>query len=232
VWWVDILSKSPYTCRFGNFEVRSFMKYIAVVGNIGSGKTSLTRLLSEHFNWKAEFESADDNPYLADFYADMKAWAFHLQIYFLNSRFAQVKNIQSNQVPVIQDRTIYEDAHIFARNLYLTGVMDERDFGNYKSIYESITHIIRPPDLLIYLQADLPKLQHQIHKRGRGYEADISLDYLNSLNKLYNEWIQSHQGSEIITFDMNHLDFVENSADLHHIIQTIQQHIGEPMPTI
>lgn len=208
------------------------MKHIAVVGNIGSGKTSLTRMLSEHFNWKAEFESADDNPYLADFYSDMEKWAFHLQIYFLNSRFKQVTNIQSSGMPVVQDRTIYEDAHIFARNLYLTGVLDERDFSNYKSIYDSITQTVAPPDLLIYLKADLPKLQQQIQKRGRGYESDIPTEYLKSLNDLYNDWIAAYDNSEIITFNMNDMDFVGNPSDFSYIIKQIEQRIGEPVSIV
>lgn len=208
------------------------MKHIAVVGNIGSGKTSLTRMLSQHFNWKAEFESTDDNPYLADFYGDMEKWAFHLQVYFLSSRFQQLKNIQSSQVPVIQDRTIYEDAHIFARNLNLTGIMNDRDFDNYKSIYQSIAQMVSPPHLLIYLQAGVPKLQRQIQKRGRGYESDISAAYLESLNALYNEWIETHRGSEIITFNMNDIDFVANPSDFNYIIQRIEQRIGEPISTL
>jgi len=208
------------------------MKHIAVVGNIGSGKTSLTRMLSEHFSWKAEFESADNNPYLADFYDDMKAWAFHLQIYFLNSRFVQVKNIQSSTIPVIQDRTIYEDAHIFARNLHLTGIMNDRDFANYRAIYDSITQTITPPDLLIYLKADLPKLQQQIQKRGRGYESDIPADYLLSLNDLYNDWIDAYTNSDVITFDMNDMDFVGKSSDFEHILTQINQQTGMLTPSV
>lgn len=208
------------------------MKHVAVVGNIGSGKTSLTRMLSGHFNWKAQFESVDDNPYLADFYADMEKWAFHLQIFFLNSRYQQVKHIQSSEIPVIQDRTIYEDAHIFARNLHLTGVLNDRDFSNYKSIYDSITQTVTPPDLLIYLKADIPKLLHQIQKRGRGYESDIPQEYLESLNTLYHDWIGSYTNSEVITFDMNDMDFVGHASDFSYIVDQIEQRMGETVSLV
>jgi deoxyadenosine/deoxycytidine kinase len=199
------------------------MKHIAIVGNIGSGKSTLTRKLSERFGWNPVFESVDDNPYLEDFYADMPQWAFHLQIYFLNSRLRQVKHIQRAQHPVVQDRTIYEDAHIFARNLYLSGILNERDYANYHAIYRSMTEEVRPPDLLLYLKADLPKLQQQIALRGRGYEAEIPAAYLLSLNELYEEWIGSYAYGKVLVFDMNTLDFVNREADFQHIVDMVEQ---------
>lgn len=197
------------------------MKHIAIVGNIGSGKTTLTRKIAEHFGWDAAFESADDNPYLEDFYADMKKWAFHLQIYFLNSRFQQVKRINENETPIVQDRTIYEDAHIFARNLHLSEILNNRDYENYRAIYESITDAVSPPDLLIYLRADLPKLFEQIRKRGRGYETAMEASYLQSLNDLYEDWIANYKHGKVLIFDMNTIDFVANEEHFHAIIDSI-----------
>jgi deoxyadenosine/deoxycytidine kinase len=197
------------------------MKHIAIVGNIGSGKTSLTRMIAEHYGWQAAFESVDNNPYLEDFYSNMHAWAFHLQIFFLNSRFQQVKHIQQSQNPVVQDRTIYEDAHIFARNLHLSGYLSERDYANYHAIYDSITQTIAPPDLLIYLKADVPKLLQQIEKRGRDYEASIPEAYLGNLNDLYHDWVGNYQHGPIITFNMNDIDFVASKNDFQGILQTI-----------
>ena len=197
------------------------MKHIAIVGNIGSGKTTLTQKLADHFKWKAAFESADDNPYLEDFYADMKAWAFHLQIYFLNNRFQQVKRIQASEQAIVQDRTIYEDSHIFAKNLHQSGILNDRDYANYRAMYKSITETITPPDLIIYLKADLPKLFEQIGKRGRDYEAGMEPAYLQSLNNLYEDWISQYDYGKVLVFDMNHMDFVANEAHFQHIVDSI-----------
>ena len=157
--------------------------HIAIVGNIGAGKTTLAQKLSQHFNWELYLEAVDNNPYLKDFYEDMPRWAFHLQIYFLNSRFQQVKQINQSTRPIIQDRTIYEDAYIFARNLHQSGLMSQRDYDNYYGIFQSIISMVQPPDLMIYLKADLPKLIEQIEKRGRDYESTMRLDYLRHLNR-------------------------------------------------
>ena len=198
------------------------MKHLAIVGNIGSGKTTLTQMLAEHFNWQATFESADDNPYLSDFYHNMQQWAFHLQIYFLNNRFQQVQLIQDSKVPIIQDRTIYEDAHIFAANLHQSGILTQRDFLNYRGIYDSIIGTVAPPDLLIYLKADLPRLQKQIKKRGRDYEADMDPNYLQSLNELYGKWIDGYEHSPVVVIDMNNIDFVSRNEDFQSIVSQVE----------
>ena len=156
--------------------------HIAIVGNIGAGKTTLTELLSKHFGWEAQFEAVDNNPYLEDFYSDMKRWSFNLQIYFLNSRFQQIIELQKSQKSIVQDRTIYEDAYIFAENLHDMGLMSGRDYENYRSIFDNITSFIKAPDLLIYLQASVPTLVNNIQRRGREYESGIRLDYLSKLN--------------------------------------------------
>ena len=166
--------------------------HIAIAGNIGSGKTTLTGLLAKHYKYTPQFEDVDDNPYLQSFYEDMKRWSFNLQIYFLNSRFRQIVEIHNNAKDVIQDRTIYEDAQIFAPNLHDMGLMSSRDFETYKSIFELMVSFIKPPDLLIYLKADIPTLVNQIQKRGREYENSIRLDYLKSLNERYEKWIETY----------------------------------------
>ena len=163
--------------------------HLAVSGNIGSGKTTLTEKLAKHYGWSAEFEAVDDNPYLPDFYEDMKRWSFHLQVYFLNSRFNQIKKIQESTISTIQDRTIYEDAYIFAANLYKSNLLSERDYANYKSLFDSMIAHVKAPDLLIYLKADIPKLVGQIEKRGRTYETAMRIDYLKNLNSHYEEWM-------------------------------------------
>ncbi|SHO60330.1 deoxynucleoside kinase [Algoriphagus zhangzhouensis] len=199
--------------------------HIAVAGNIGSGKTTLTEKLAKHFGWQAEFESADDNPYLPDFYEDMKRWAFHLQVYFLNSRFNQIKRIQESQIDTVQDRTIYEDAYIFAANLYKSHLLSERDYYNYKSLFESMTPHINPPDLLIYLKADIPKLVGQIEKRGRTYETTMRIDYLKNLNSHYEEWIANYKEGKLLIVDVNKLDFVENPEDFSLILEKVHREI-------
>ena len=196
------------------------LKHIAVSGNIGSGKTTLVEKLSRHYGWLPLYESVDHNPYLRDFYEDMTRWAFHLQIYFLNSRFKQVREIRENQRPVIQDRTIYEDAHIFAANLHGSGNINERDYHCYLDIYTSMINFVEPPDLLIYLKADIPKLVQQIQKRNRDFEFNIKLEYLKNLNDHYQKWIDSYQGKLLIV-DVNKLDFVERIEDFSSIVQKI-----------
>jgi deoxyadenosine/deoxycytidine kinase len=196
------------------------LKHIAVSGNIGSGKTTLVEKLSRHYGWLPLYESVDHNPYLRDFYGDMTRWAFHLQIYFLNSRFKQVREIRENQRPVIQDRTIYEDAHIFAANLHSSGNINERDYHCYLDIYKSMIHFVEPPDLLIYLKADIPKLVQQIQKRNRDFEFNIKLEYLKNLNDHYQKWIDGYQGKLLIV-DVNKLDFVERIEDFSSIVQKV-----------
>jgi deoxyadenosine/deoxycytidine kinase len=195
--------------------------HIAIAGNIGAGKTTLAAKLAQHFNWDVHLESVEDNPYLKDFYNDMPRWAFHLQVFFLNSRFNQTQQIQRRSKGVIQDRTIYEDAHIFAKNLYSSNMLSERDYENYFRLYESMITMVQPPDLLIYLKADLPKLISQIEKRNRDYESGIRLDYLKKLNEHYDEWIANYQHGKVLTIDVNNLDFVARPEDLGYIIEKI-----------
>lgn len=195
--------------------------YVAVSGNIGSGKTTLTSKLAKHYGWTAEFEAVDNNPYLEDFYTDMKRWSFHLQIYFLNSRFQQLTDILSRNHTTIQDRTIYEDAYIFAANLYKSQLLSERDYQNYLNLFHSMVSYAKPPDLLIYLRADIPKLVSQIQKRGRSYEDAIRLDYLKNLNKHYEEWIGNYDLGRLLVIDVNNLDFVANVEDFACIVEKI-----------
>ncbi|HNS30193.1 MAG TPA: deoxynucleoside kinase [Tenuifilaceae bacterium] len=195
--------------------------HIAVAGNIGSGKTTLTRLLSKHYGWKPHFEDVDDNPYLNDFYEDMQRWSFNLQIYFLNSRFNQIVEIRRTGDKVIQDRTIYEDAHIFAPNLHSMGLMSTRDFNNYLSLFNLMCSLIQPPDLLIYLRATVPTLVNQIQKRGREYEKSIRLDYLQRLNERYEAWIENYKLGKLLIVEVDNLNFPEVPADLRSIITRI-----------
>ncbi len=195
--------------------------HIAISGNIGSGKTTLTEKLAKHLNFEAEYESVENNPYLADFYEDMDRWAFHLQIYFLNSRINQVKRIQKTSHSVVQDRTIYEDAHIFAKNLYLSGHINERDYQNYQGIFDSMIDFVTPPDLLIYLRADIPKLIERIQKRARQYEVDMHPDYLKSLNIHYEDWIGQYDLGKLLIVDVNNLDFVEKEEDFSFIVEKV-----------
>lgn len=196
--------------------------HIAIVGNIGAGKTTLTKLLANHLNWEPQFEAVDDNPYLEDFYSDMKRWAFNLQIYFLNSRFRHIVQLQQKESNLIQDRTIYEDAYIFAENLYDMGLMSARDFENYSNIFESIVSYIKPPDLLVYLRASVPTLVDHIQKRGREYEANIRLDYLSKLNAKYEKWIKNYKDGKLLILDKDKLDFANNPEDLGFVIQKIE----------
>ncbi|HEY1023595.1 MAG TPA: deoxynucleoside kinase [Sphingobacteriaceae bacterium] len=199
--------------------------HIAIVGNIGAGKTTLTELLAKHLGFDAQFEAVDHNPYLEDFYGDMKRWSFNLQIYFLNSRFQQITEIQKNNRNIIQDRTIYEDAHIFAENLHDMGLMSTRDYENYRSIFDNITSFIKAPDLLIYLKASVPTLVNNIQRRGREYEAGIRLDYLSKLNDKYKKWIDSYKEGKLLILDKDKLDFANNPEDLGYVIQNIEREL-------
>lgn len=195
--------------------------HIAVAGNIGSGKTTLTELLSKHYKWEANFEDVDDNPYLNDFYEDMQRWSFNLQIYFLNSRFNQILDIRKQGNTVIQDRTIYEDAYIFAPNLHSMGLMSTRDFENYFTLFNLMSSLVQPPDLLIYLRASVPTLVHQIQKRGRKYEDSIRLDYLKRLNERYEAWVASYNLGRMMVIDVDSIKFPESAEDLSKVIDKI-----------
>ena len=200
--------------------------HIAIAGNIGAGKTSLTELLAKHYNWEPHYEDVIDNPYLDDFYNHMERWSFNLQVYFLKSRFEQLLSFKENNKTVIQDRTIYEDAHIFAPNLNAMGLMNQRDFNNYKGIFELMESLIQGPDLLIYLRSSIPNLVNKIHKRGREYESSISIDYLSRLNERYEAWISSYDPSKHIIIDVDSLDFVDNKEDLSKVINIIDNKIN------
>ncbi len=197
------------------------MKHIAVAGNIGAGKTTLATRLAEHYGWQASFESVDDNPYLADFYSDMNRWSFNLQIYFLSTRFNQLLDIAKNDVPTILDRTIYEDATIFARNLHDSGLMTDRDYKNYVEVFWLMTKFVPAPDLLIYLKADLPGLRARIRQRGREYEQNIPEEYLGKLNTYYDDWMQSYNFGKVITVDISQTDLIENHDDWQSLLHQI-----------
>jgi deoxyadenosine/deoxycytidine kinase len=199
--------------------------HIAIAGNIGSGKTTLAGLLSKHYGWEAHYEDVETNPYLNNFYEDMQRWSFNLQIYFLNSRFRQIVEIRKSGRTVIQDRTIYEDANIFAPNLHAMGLMSSRDFENYKSLFELMSSFIMPPDLLIYLKAGVPTLVNQIQKRGREYENTIRLDYLKRLNERYNEWIDGYKSGKLLVIDVDNNKFSERPSDLGEVINKIDAEI-------
>ena len=199
---------------------------VAIAGNIGAGKTTLTRLLAKHYKWDAHYEDVVDNPYLDDFYHSMDRWSFNLQIYFLNSRFRQVLAMKSSGRNTIQDRTIYEDAHIFAPNLHAMGLMSNRDFNNYKQLFELMENLVGAPDLLIYLRSSIPNLVGQIHKRGREYENSISIDYLNKLNERYEEWIKSYTKGKLLIIDVDPINFVDNPEDLGQVINRIDAEIN------
>ena len=199
--------------------------HIAIAGNIGAGKTTLTNLLAKQYNWTPQFEDVEHNPYLDDFYNDMEKWAFNLQIYFLGSRFNQVKEIRESGIDIIQDRTIYEDAHIFASNLNDMGLLHTRDYNNYLRVFNLMTSFVEAPDLLIYLKASIPTLVKQIQKRGRDYENSISIDYLNRLNDKYDKWTANYNEGKILVIDVDELDFVENKNDLQYIYDRIDQEI-------
>ncbi|TMI85164.1 MAG: deoxynucleoside kinase [Bacteroidetes bacterium] len=200
-------------------------KHIAVAGNIGAGKTTLTELLSKHYKWIPHFEDVDHNPYLMDFYEDMPRWSFNLQIYFLNSRLRQLTEIQRGTETVIQDRTIYEDANIFAPNLHEMGLMSKRDFDNYSLFFQTLKLMVQPPDLLIYLKASVPTLVGQIQKRGREYEENIRLDYLKRLNEYYNKWIDNYKEGPLLVVDIDKNKFPENEEHLGEIIRRVDSEL-------
>ncbi|NOR88082.1 MAG: deoxynucleoside kinase [Bacteroidales bacterium] len=199
--------------------------HLAIAGNIGSGKTTLTKLLAKQMKWKPYYESVDDNPYLDSFYDDMKRWSFNLQVYFLNSRFRQVVEIRNSEKTIIQDRTIYEDAYIFAPNLHEMNLMTTRDFDNYLSLFELMSSFIDAPDLLIYLRANVSTLVSQIALRGRDYEESIRIDYLKKLNERYNQWIEGYDKGKLLIIDVDDIDFPNNPEDLGMIIEKINAEI-------
>ncbi|MDO3693581.1 deoxynucleoside kinase [Wenyingzhuangia sp. chi5] len=199
--------------------------HIAIAGNIGAGKTTLTELLAKHYKWDAHFESVEDNPYLDDFYNEMERWSFNLQVYFLNTRFEQILKIQKSGRNIIQDRTIYEDAKIFAPNLHAMGLLTNRDFTNYSQLFELMENLVTPPDLLVYLRADIKTLVGQIHKRGREYESSINIDYLSRLNERYEAWITSYDKGKKLIIDIDNLDYVSNPEDLGTIIDRIDAQV-------
>jgi deoxyadenosine/deoxycytidine kinase len=200
--------------------------HVAIAGNIGAGKTTLTQLLAKHYKWEAQLEDVVDNPYLDDFYNQMERWSFNLQVYFLNSRFRQVLQIRESGKNIIQDRTIYEDANIFAPNLHAMGLMTNRDFENYASLFGLMESLVQSPDLIIYLRSSIPNLVSQIHKRGRDYENSISIEYLSRLNERYEAWIHGYTKGKLLIIDVDDLDFVENEEDLGFIITKIDAEIN------
>lgn len=207
-----------------NQEQKKNTRYIAIAGNIGAGKSSLTALLAKHFKWEAYYESVDGNPYLSDFYEDMRRWSFNLQVYFLSSRFRKHKVMLQKKSGLIQDRTIYEDAEIFAKNLHDMGLMSERDFKNYRDLFTEMTEFLQPPDLLIYLRAQVPTLVRQIQKRGREYEITIRIDYLERLNRLYEDWIERYPYEKMI-IDTDDMDYVNDREDLGRVIELVEQRL-------
>ncbi len=204
---------------------KSKPKHIAIAGNIGAGKTTLTEMLSKHYKWIPNFEDVDHNPYLMDFYEDMPRWSFNLQIYFLNGRLKQLLDIQSGTETVIQDRTIYEDANIFAPNLHEMGLMSKRDFDNYYEFFTTLKSMVKPPDLMIYLNASVPTLVGNIQKRGREYEENIRLDYLKKLNEFYNRWIDQYKEGPLLVIDVDKNKFAENEEDLGKVISKIDSQL-------
>jgi len=200
--------------------------HIAIAGNIGAGKTTLTKLLSKHFKWTPQYEDVVDNPYLDDFYNEMERWSFNLQIYFLNSRFRQLLDIRDSKKTIIQDRTIYEDAYIFAPNLHAMGLLTNRDYNNYKSLFDLMESVVDAPDLMIYLRSSIPNLVSQIHKRGRDYENSISIDYLSRLNERYEAWIHGYDKGKLLIIDVDNINFVDNPEDLGDIINRIDAQLN------
>lgn len=201
------------------------LKHVAIAGNIGAGKTTLTELLSKHYGWQVQYEDTTTNPYLSDFYDDMQRWSFNLQIYFLSSRYQQILSIRAGEQTVIQDRTIYEDANIFAPNLHEMTLMTSRDFANYSELFRIMSSQVEAPDLLIYLRSSIPKLVHHIHVRGRDYEGNMSLDYLKRLNERYEEWISRYKEGNLLIINNDNLDFKNNPEDLGLVIEKVDAEI-------
>ncbi|WP_242082656.1 deoxynucleoside kinase [Aestuariivivens sediminis] len=199
--------------------------HIAIAGNIGAGKTTLTKLLAKHYKWEPQLEDVVDNPYLDDFYNQMERWSFNLQVYFLNSRFRQVLQIRQSGKNIIQDRTIYEDAHIFAPNLHAMGLMTNRDYENYRALFDLMESLVQGPDVLIYLRSSIPNLVSQIHKRGRDYENSISIDYLSRLNERYEAWVHDYTKGKLLIIDVDKLNFVDSPEDLGQVINRIDAEI-------
>lgn len=202
------------------------LKHIAIAGNIGAGKTTLSELLSKHYGWEVHYEDTTTNPYLGDFYEDMHRWSFNLQIYFLSSRYQQILNIRQGSSTVIQDRTIYEDANIFAPNLHEMNLMSTRDFNNYQELFRIMSLQVQPPDLLIYLKSSIPKLVQHIHTRGRDYEGNMSLDYLKKLNERYEKWIQNYNDGRLLVIPNDELDFKNNPEDLGLVIEKVETELN------
>ncbi len=203
------------------------LMHIAIAGNIGAGKTSLTELIAKHYNWEAHYEDVIDNPYLDDFYNHMERWSFNLQVYFLKSRFQQLLTFKQKKKTIIQDRTIYEDAYIFAPNLNAMGLMNQRDFKNYRGLFDLMESMIEGPDLLIYLRSSIPNLVNKIHKRGRDYENSISIDYLSRLNERYEAWISAYDKGPMVIIDVDQLDFVENPEDFNTVLSSIDEALAK-----
>ena len=199
--------------------------HIAIAGNIGAGKTTLTNLLAKHYKWEPHFESVAENPYLDDFYGSMERWSFNLQIYFLNTRFRQILEIRESGKNIIQDRTIYEDANIFAPNLHAMGLMTNRDFSNYDTLFDLMERLVAPPDLLIYLRASIPTLVGHIHRRGREFENSISIYYLSRLNERYEAWITTYKKGKLLIIDVDNLNIVDKQEDLGSVIDRIDAQI-------
>jgi len=209
----------------GSSENHREKKHVAIAGNIGAGKSSLTRIISDYFGWNAYYERVDDNPYLADFYKDMRRWSFNLQVFFLSSRFNQQRGIETNPYPVAQDRSIYADAEIFARNLYEMNLMSARDYKNYTELFNVMTTFLRPPDLLVYLRASVPTLVRHIQSRGRDFENTIRIEYLERLNVLYDEWIERYAFGPKLIIDADVYDFVNNQDDRNDVIGRIESRL-------
>ena len=207
-------------------HLKTLFMHIAIAGNIGSGKTTLTRLLSKHYGWEPKYEEVDNNPYLSDFYNEMQRWSFNLQIYFLKERFKGLVEIERSGINVIQDRTIYEDALIFAPNLHSMGLMSSRDFENYNSLFDLMLSLVKPPELLIYLRSSIPNLVSQIHKRGREYESSIRIDYLSGLNDRYEKWISGYKDGKVLIIDVDENKFEDRSEDLSVVIDRIDAQLN------
>ena len=204
--------------------------HVAIAGNIGSGKTTLTKMLANHYGWTPKFESVDFNPYLADFYEDMERWSFNLQIYFLNKRFQDVVEISKHKEVIIQDRTIYEDARIFAPNLHAMGLMSTRDFENYSDLFDLMMSLVNPPDLMIYLRSSIPNLIAQIQKRGRDYERSIRIDYITGLNQRYEDWIKDYK-ARLLIIDVDKIKFESSPEDFQYITDKIDAELFGLFPS-